>query len=186
MDDKPTDVQLESSGSPDPDDKDPIKIELRSTAGSGQSGSDPLDLSVQITNISNRPVWMVGVVPGSEGLRYPRYLAEIQGPAGPERTRLPEDLDYVRGLRAEDFVRLDPGQSFDPQGEGFVPIQHLAWFRPSKPGRYRLRLCFDATEPNPKRWMGHTRGADERRVEMLIQRVPQIKVWSNTLEIEYQ
>jgi hypothetical protein len=146
---------------------------------------------VQITNVSDRVIWMVGVVPGSEGLRFPLYLAEIEGPEGPERVRLPEDLDYVRDLRIEDFVRLASGQSFDPQGKGFVPIQQLAWFKPRGPkprgpGKYRLRLSFDATEPDPRRWMGHTRSPNRHRVEELIRRVPAVKVWSGTLEIEVE
>jgi hypothetical protein len=186
MADQSNDVQLESlrpSGIPE---RDPIRIEICSHAVSKQTRGESLDLSVQITNISDGPIWMIGVVPGAEGLRYPRYVAEIEGPDGLERPRSPEDLDYVRGLRAEDFVRLEPGQSFDPQGEGFIPIQHFAWFRPGAPGRYRLRLGFDATEPDPRQWMGHTHTPDQRHVEELIQRVPPVRVWSNILEIEFQ
>jgi hypothetical protein len=166
---------------------EPIKVELISSKGECQSLEEPPDLSVRITNVSDQPVWMVGVLPGSEGQRYPQYQAEIEGPSGPVQLRLPEGLDYARGLQADDFVRLDPGQSFDPQrGKGFIPIQKLAWFRPGEPGRYRFRLHVDASAEDPRQWMGHTYVRDQQRVETLIRQVPKVKVRSNTLEIEFE
>jgi hypothetical protein len=167
--------------------EEPIKIELTSTRGVQQPLDEPLDLSVLVTNVSDKPVWMVGVLPGSEGLRYPQYVAEVDGPSGPVELQFPEGLDYARGLRAEDFVRLAPGESFDPQeGKGFIPIQRLAWFKPAEPGKYRLRLRFDATAEDTRQWMGSTFVRDQRKVETLIQQVPQVEVWSNTLEIEFE
>jgi hypothetical protein len=185
MDERPRGEQLDRSKTADPSEQEPIRIELRCDPGASQSREKARVGIVRITNISDRTIWMVGAVPGSEGLRYPLYLIEIEGPEGPERSRLPEDLDYVRGLRVEDFVQLAPGEGFDPQGKGFIQIQQLAWFRPSMPGRYRLRLCFDATEPDLRCWMGHTRGPDQRRIEELIKLVPQVKVWSNSLELDF-
>jgi hypothetical protein len=140
---------------------------------------------VQITNVSSTPIMMVGVLPGSDGLRYPLYVAEVVGPSGPMRLRFPEDLDYVRGMRVHDFVPLAPGAVFDPQGDGFIPIQQLAWFRSTEAGIYRFRLCFDATVRDSRKWLGHARTTDRSRVEALIQQVPAIRVWSNTLEVEY-
>ena len=185
MSKKPIGTARTSAMSGIPDIEPPIRIELCSSGGARRSLEEELDLSVRITNISAGPVWVVGVVPGSEGLRYPQYIIEIEGPEGVEQIRLPEDLDYVRGLRAEDFVRLAPGQSFDPQGKDFIPIQQLAWFKPTQPGRYQFRLRFDATEPDPRQWMGHTPVSDPGSIERLIQRVPPVRVWSNTLAIEY-
>lgn len=180
MFDSPAETQrLEASSG------DPIRIELRSTKGQRQPLDEPLDLSLRITNVSSEPLWMVGVLPGSDGLRYPQYLAEIEGPAGPVRIQFPEDLDYVRGMRREDFVRLAPGESFDPQGEGFIPIQQLAWFRPFEPGEYRLRVCFDATATDPRQWLGHTSIRDQHEVERLIEQVPKIEAWSNRLKIVF-
>jgi hypothetical protein len=165
---------------------EPIKIELSSAKGPRQTLEEPPDLSVRLTNVSDRPVWVVGVLPGSEGLRYPQYVAEIEGPSGPVRRPFPEGLDYARGLSPEDFVRLDPGESFDPQqGKSFIPIQQLAWFKPSEPGKYRLQVRFDATEDDPHQWMGHTFVHDRHEVEKLIDQVPHVKVQSNTLEIEF-
>lgn len=165
---------------------EPIKIELYSATGSRHDLNRPLDVSVRITNISDEPIWLVGVLPGSEGLRYPQYQAEIEGPSGTVQMRFPEGLDYARGLRPEDFVRLAPGESFDPQqGKGFVPIQQLAWFQPSEKGTYRMRLRFDATSEDVREWMGHTPVRDQRKVESLLRQVPHVAVESNTLEIEF-
>jgi hypothetical protein len=164
----------------------PIEIELRPAKDQHQHLGEPLELSVRITNVSNRPVWMVGVLPGSEGLRYPQYVAEIEGPSGPVEMQFPEGLDYARGLQVEDFVRLEPGESFDPQqGKGFIPIQHFAWFTPSEPGEYRLRLRFDATARDPRQWLGQTAIREQKKVESLINQVPQVEVWSNTVEVQY-
>lgn len=166
--------------------KKPLKLELSSLKGLQQSLDEPLALAVRLTNVSDEPVWIVGVLPGSEGLRYPQYMAEIEGPSGPVRTSFPEGLDYARGLQTEDFVRLNPGESFDPQrGKSFVPIQQLAWFKPTKPGKYRVRLHLDATAEDPRQWMGHTFVRDQKKVETMIKRVPHVKVESNTVEIQF-
>jgi hypothetical protein len=165
--------------------EEPIKIELEAAQGLRRRIGESLGLSVRVTNVSDRPIWMVGVLPGSDGLRYPQYVAEIEGPSGPVETPFPEGLDYARGLQPEDFVRLDPGEGFDPQkGKGFIPIQQLAWFAPTEPGEYRVRLRFDATANDPRQWMGQTYVRDRQKVETLIKRVPQVEVWSNTLQIE--
>jgi hypothetical protein len=173
-------------GTDHPAGENPIKLELESSTGSRHDLSRPLDLSVRITNVSDEPIWMVGVLPGSEGLRYPQYQVEIQGPSGPVRMRFPEGLDYARGLRPEDFVRLAPGESFDPQqGKGFVPIQKLAWFQPSEKGTYRMRLRLDATAEDVREWLGHTPVRDQRKVESLLRQVPHVSAESNTLEIVF-
>ncbi len=164
----------------------PIKIELSSVQDPRQSLDKPPGFSVRITNVSDEPVWLVGVLPGSEGLRYPRYTAEIEGPSGPVVAPFPQDLDYFPGLQVDHFVQLAPGESFDPQrGKGFIPIQQLAWFKPAEPGTYRLRLHFDATAEDPREWLGHTYVRDQRRVELLLKRVPKVEAWSNTLEIKF-
>lgn len=167
--------------------ENPIRVELNAPEGTPHPIDEPPELSVRIVNVSDEPIWMIGVLPGSEGMRYPLYRAEIEGPSGPVRLRLPEALDYARGLRQEDFVRLEPGESFDPQqGQGFVPIQQLAWFKPKEPGVYRVRIVFDATADNPRDWLGQTPVRASRQVTRLIKRVPHARVWSNTVEIEFE
>ena len=166
--------------------KAPIRVELRA-GKSRQPLGEPPDLAVRITNVSDKPLWLVGVLPGSEGLRYPRYEVEIEGPSGSALRPFPEELDYARGLRPEDFVRLAPGESFDPQqGKGFVPIQQLAWFQPDRPGKYRLRLRFDATAQDEREWLGQTYVRDRQKVERLLKQVPKIAVESNPVEIEFE
>lgn len=165
---------------------EPIQISLEPEQEPEGLPSKLPRFSVQITNRSDKAVWMVGVLPGSDGLRYPQYTVEIEGPSGPVETRLPEGLDMARGLQVEDFIELEPGESFDPQaGERFIPVQPLAWFRPVEPGRYRLRLRFDATAQDPRQWLGNTPVRNRSQVESLIRRVPPVEVWSNAIEIEW-
>ncbi len=164
----------------------PIRVELQARRKRQPLGESP-DLAVRITNVSDKPVWLVGVLPGSEGLRYPRYEVEIEGPLGTTVRPFPEGLDYARGLRPEDFVRLDPGESFDPQqGKGFVPIQQLAWFKPERPGKYRLRLRLDTSAQDAREWLGQTYVRDRQRLEELLRRVPKITVESEPVEIEFE
>jgi hypothetical protein len=167
------------------DTQPPIRIDLASKAGLRLGPTDSLELDVTITNICGEPIWMVGVLPGSEGLRYPHYTAEIEGPSGTVRSRFPEALDYLPAPRAGQFVQLGPGESFDPQGTGFVPIQHLAWFQPTEAGAYRFRLCLDTEAPDLRDWLGHTPVREPERVEALIRQVPRLKVWSNMLVITF-
>ena len=112
-------------------------------------------------------------------------LAEIEGPAGTALAQFPEALDYLPAPRVEQFVRLDPGESFDPQGEGFVPVQQFAWFRPTQPGAYRFRLGLDTTASNLRDWLGHTPVPEPGGVTAMIQQVPRVKVWSNTVVITF-
>ena len=164
----------------------PIQIELTSAKGARQLLGEPPDLSVRVVNTSDEPVWMVGVLPGSEGMRYPRYEVEIEGPSGQAARPFPEGMDYARGLQPTDFKRLAPGESFDPQeGRQFIPIQQLAWFKPSQPGTYRFRVRLDTREENPREWLGHTYVRDQAKVMAMLQQVPKVEVESNTLEIEF-
>jgi hypothetical protein len=164
----------------------PIQIELTSAKGARQPLSEPPELSVRVTNTSDEPVWMVGVLPGSEGMRYPRYEVEIEGPSGRAVPPFPEGMDYARGLQPADFKRLAPGESFDPQeGRQFIPIQQLAWFKPSRPGTYRFRVRLDTQEENPREWLGHTYVRDPDKVITMLRQVPKIQVESNILEIEF-
>ncbi len=166
---------------------EPIKVELSAPRGTQQPLDEPPELSVCVTNVSDKPVWMVGVLPGSEGLRYPRYEVEIEGPSGPAKRPFPEGMDYGRGLQPDDFVRLDPGESFDPQaGKDFIPIQELAWFKPEEPGTYRFRLRVDTTAQDPREWLGHTYVRERKRVQDLIERVPKVEVTSDPVEIEFR
>jgi hypothetical protein len=173
------------SGGPAAEPRGSIKIEIRSARGLRQSLQDPLDLTVEITNISDQPLWLVGVLPGSDGFRYPRYVAQIDGPSGPVSLLPPEALDYGPSLQVGHFVQLAPGEGFDPQGEGFIPVQGFLRFKPQEPGRYRFRLCFDGTSSAPREWLGHTHVRHRSQVEKLVGQVPKVWVWSNLLEIEF-
>ena len=52
---------------------EPIQISLEPDCEPDRLPSEPPRFSIQITNRSDKPVWMVGVFPGSDGWRYPQY-----------------------------------------------------------------------------------------------------------------
>src|SRR4051794_21741743 len=90
----------------------PLAIIL-TVAGSSRVG-EPTRVAIELRNISARPVWMVGVLDGSEtGFRFPHYGPMVEGPGPHPELELPW-CGMVAPLRLEDFRRLAPGEGFDP------------------------------------------------------------------------
>ncbi|MGH2697825.1 MAG: hypothetical protein ACRDJL_01325 [Actinomycetota bacterium] len=147
-------------------------------------------MSIELRNATDHELWMVGILDGSEeGVRFPRYAPSVsrgdEVVAGPPS---PED-PLVAPLRAADFRRLAPGESFDPgdpSGDAaYMPLSTFANFRPPAPGRYRYGLVLSTESEAPERWLGRfNQDAERAAVLDLIQRVPRLTVTSNVLEIE--
>ena len=142
----------------------------------------PVELRIAIRNGTDHRIWMVGVVDGSEGgVRFPRYAPSVKldGRIVAEPPA-PED-PLVGPLRAEDFHRLEPGESFDPtrssKGEAYLPLSTFANFVPPKRGRCRFELVLSTESDSPERWLGRFNQEDERAPVLdLIERVPRCTV----------
>lgn len=149
----------------------------------------PVKLRVTIFNASERAVWMVGVVDGSEGgVRFPRYMPSVKIAGGVVAAPPPPEDPLVGPLRTADFRRLAPGESFDPtrpsQGAAYLPLSTFANFVPSKKGIYRYELELSTNSDSPERWLGRFNQEDERAsVLELIGRVPRLTVTASC-EIE--
>jgi hypothetical protein len=149
----------------------------------------PIRLRVEIHNVSDHGIWMVGVVDGSEGgVRFPQYAPSVKLDdrvvAAPPRAEDP----LVGPLRVEDFHRLDPGESFDPtepsHGAAYMPLSTFANFIPTKQGNYRFELSLSTESDSPERWLGRFNQEDQRAsVLELIEKVPPVVV-SAAFEIE--
>jgi hypothetical protein len=149
----------------------------------------PVAVTVEIRNIGDRELWMVGVLDGSEGgVRFPRYepsvTLEDDVVAAPSS---PED-PLVGPLRPTDFKRLTPGESFDPSdpsgAAAYLPLSTFANFIPRSPGTYRYVLALSTESDAPERWLGRfNQDAERNAVLDLVQRVPRLTL-SNAVEVE--
>jgi hypothetical protein len=149
----------------------------------------PVAVSIEIRNLSDGELWMVGIVDGSEGgLRFPRYEPSVAlGDDVVAAPRSPED-SLVSPLRAVDFRRLAPGESFDPTeptgAAAYLPLATFANFVPQRAGRYRYALALSTESDAPERWLGRfNQEAERSEVLGLVQRVPRLTV-SGAVEVE--
>lgn len=150
------------------------------------SVDESVPVRVEVRNISGSPLWMVGVLDGSEaGVRYPHYTPRITGPG--YRPRAPERPEFTSPLRPQDFRLLNPSESFDPTvplaGTAYVPLVAFSEFRPQTPGRYELSLILSTDCDKDEEWLGTLPYAQDEALP-LIARIPRAKVESNLLVID--
>lgn len=156
-----------------------------------QKVGQPILVSIQVKNISDHPLWLIGVLDGSEaGLRYPRWQPEIITPHSlPETEPLPLS-DMSAPLRAQDFRLLQAGESFDPTaatGEAaYLPITAFQNFRPPVPGRYEFRLTLSTDSEQDEEWLGLIGYPGEEEVLKRLKEVPRLRVQSKTAIVEVQ
>jgi hypothetical protein len=155
-----------------------VVLALRAPAGPHPVG-EAVPVEVEVRNAGDRPIWIVGVVDGSEeGVRYPRYRPSVsRGDAIVASPPPPED-PLVGPLRETDFRRLAPGEAFDPtRGEGYLPLSTFANFRPAEPGAYRFQLELSTESPAPEAWLGRF-GQEPHQAKALelIAQVPRVTV----------
>lgn len=150
-----------------------------------------LSVQVEVRNVSDQPLWIVGVLEGSEaGFRYPHYLPTIAGPAPvPDPEGLPH-FGNVAPLRPDDFHRLAPGERFDPtrsvHGAHYHPLHAFAPFRPPAPGRYTLQLTLSTESHDPTEWLGIVETPDKAAVLARLADVPRLRVASNEVVVRVE
>jgi len=169
----------------------PAVLSIVLTAASDRVGvDDPVQVAVEVRNMSPAPILMIGVVDGAEsGARYPRWTPVIEGPNGP---LVPERPDFTSPLRPADFRRLEPGESFDPT----VSASGAAWFPLASfdaisqhPGRYSVALELDTEAPDDQAWQGTlpdrrpSAAAEAAVVAKLLADMPRLRARSNTVTI---
>lgn len=148
----------------------------------------PIPIAVVVRNISENPIWMVGIMDGSEvGFRYPHYLPGI---SGPEPLPPPEGLPWcgvVAPLRLQDFCYLLPGEGFDPtdprEGRAYEPLRTFLNFRPPFPGSYEFRLTLSTESRHDEEWLGVVKYPGMDQVLNRLAKVPRVRVESNVLTI---
>lgn len=153
-----------------------LRMVLRAATGPHPVG-EPVPIEVELRNVSDADVWVVGVLDGSEaGMRFPHFrTAVLQGGRTVYRPLVEDPL--VGPLLRSHFRRLRPGESFDPTaggGDGYAPLTVFTQFRPAEKGPYRYRLTFSSESARPEQWFGRFgQRADEHDALIdLISRVP--------------
>jgi hypothetical protein len=138
---------------------------------------EPIPITIEVRNVSDRPVWTTGVLDGSEHeIRYPYYLPVVrrEGKTVAEPPR-PED-PLVSPLRLVDFRLLRPGEAFDPtrlDGDAaYMPLFTFANFSPDAPGVYELQVMFSTESPSSEDWLGRF-GQDAER-DAVLRRVAEV------------
>jgi hypothetical protein len=142
-------------------------------------------VSVEVRNRSDRPVWFVGVLDGSEtGTRYPHYLPRISRARQVVHAPPIAEDPLVSPLRVADFRLLEPGGAFDPTrsegGTAWLPLSIFTTFCPSVPGEYELELVVSTESRSPKEWLGRfNQAAEAEAVRAKVALVPRLTVRSN-------
>lgn len=147
-------------------------------------------VSIAVVNVSDRPVWIVGALEGSDiGLRFPHYLPQVNGER-PSLSGEVEYLDMAAPLRLEDFHQLSPGQSFDPvvgMNRALNPLlAAFTEFVPPAPGSYEMQLTLSTASENDNEWLGVVEYPGKDEVLRRLAKVPRLRVESNVLRIEAQ
>lgn len=133
-----------------------IRAVLTGPAERGKS----LPLRVSIKNTSGEKLMVVRPVEGSDaGKRAPRYEARIEkGPPTaqepPPRPRNDQSQERLAALSEQDFVKLSPGEEFNPFGEGNSGHRLLKEWRPSESGDYVVNLVCDYRSDSWEEWNG--------------------------------
>ncbi len=159
----------------------PLSVRLTVPSEPQQVGA-PVQVSIAVRNISDQPLWIIGVLEGSElGLRYPHYLPQITGPQPLPAVEI--EYDMLAPLRLQDFRRLAAGESFDPtaqqNGEAYLPLYTFTNFRPPAPGRYELRLTLSTESTANEQWMGGWELPGKEQAQERLTLVPRLRVDSN-------
>ncbi|GIH77604.1 hypothetical protein [Planobispora longispora] len=157
-----------------------IRIELTAPGGPYPAGK-PVPVTVSVVSTSD--VLLVGVLDGSEdGSRYPRYRPTVSlGGRVVAAPPAPED-PLVGPLRLSDFVRLAPGEPYDP-----CTTRTLATFEtfvPDGPGSYAYELTLDTESDTPEQWLGRVGQTDVPEVLTLVREVPRLRITSSPLVVE--
>jgi hypothetical protein len=166
---------------------DIFEIRLLPRSESRAVPGKPSPIAVEVKNVSASPVWIVGVLDGSElGVRYPHYVPKIVGPDYVQPK--PEFPEMTSPIRPADFRLLKPGESFDPArregGAAYLPIVAFDTFTPTTPGEYEITLTLSTASDRDDQWMGTLPSYGEKEPLERLAQVPRLRITSPKLVIK--
>lgn len=114
-------------------------------------GDKPV-FEIRIKNDGTSPALLVTSVDASDAWASPSVKIQITGPEGGFAVRPTARCGNTNGVSLEDFIEVQPGDSFDPYAHGWIGSNlQLGTFQ--KPGRYEATFHYNTTERDPRRWI---------------------------------
>lgn len=133
----------------------------------------------RLKNAGDAPVWVLGSLDGSwDGSRFPKCLVEIRDEAGVlQEPEIRGVCGFMDPLTERQFVQLKPKETLAQ------PLStRLAFWKPTRPGTYTVRMTYDTSDPTLSKW-GGTAPTVNARTRELQALVPKGKVVSNTVTV---
>lgn len=150
-----------------------------------QVGEAP-KIQIALINQTGADIYLVGSLDGSDRRwRFPLCYFEIAGPDGKPVGLSGSRCGNMNGLGAEDFVKVPPGESFDPyqhtDGHGFFSAEQLEPENFRQPGVYRIRFIYSAKSDDLGAWGRGGGESSEVNTEIvkMFQLVPKVEVRSD-------
>jgi len=145
--------------------------------------------NVSIKNNSSKEVYLIGSLEKSDiQRRMPWCYFTVEKPK-PDSFII-ERCGFANPLRLQDFVKLKPGDSFDPyaviDNYGFFPDDYIIDRRTFRnAGVYRIQFHYSTNGNNTRRFYGSMSPGEQpgQWIKMLVSKVPKIDLESNIVEI---
>ena len=148
-----------------------------------EAGQSP-QIQVALTNRSGRAIYLVGSLDASDcRWRYPHCYFEVTAPVGQPPGGIGR-CGNTNGLRANDFVKVPPGGTFNPyqrvDDHGFFSAHQLSERHFTTPGEYRIRFVYSTLSDDIKAWDGRggESAASEPQILRMFRLVPKVEVRS--------
>src|SRR5688572_14404597 len=127
-----------------------------------EAGKAP-GITVSLTNLTDADIYLVGSLDASDcKRRYPHCSFEVTGPDGKPAVQRIARCAFMNMLRAKDFIKVAPGEAFDPfqsiDDHGFFSAYQLDERHFRTPGVYRIRFVYSTKEDDIKKWGGDGAG----------------------------
>ena len=152
-------------------------------------------LEVKIINNSNKSIYLIGALEGSdERARMPYCFYTIEKPK-PDKTRSRKECKWINPIRSEEFIRVDSKKSFNP----FQTIDQYGFWSDDEATNpesyknaviYKIQFHYSTKSKNLKDYMGHEglwgRDVDSTKVKRLFNEIANIEITSNQIEITFE
>jgi hypothetical protein len=117
------------------------------------------NITVTLTNLTDADIYLVGSLDASDSKRrYPHCSFEVTGPDGKPAVQRIARCAFMNTLRAKDFIKVSPGEAFDPfqsiDDSGFFSAYQLDERHFRMPGVYRIRFVYSTKNDDIKAWAG--------------------------------
>ena len=165
---------------------DEFECSIISTKSTYDIGETP-EITVAIKNNSEKDVYLIGSLDASESQwRSPYCYFTIDKPKS-DSLPIVVRCGYMNSLRKEDFILVKSGEEFNP----YQPIDDYGFFDSyeivrkenfQNPGKYKITFHYSTESTALDDYLGD--GKENTELRELFEKMPNIKLTSNSIEIE--